>query len=226
MPRLLIVNADDFGLSPAVNAGIIAAHTGGIVTSTSLMVRRPGAEDAAQLAHQHPSLSVGLHLDDQGVDLNERATISSEFAAQLDRFRQLIGADPTHVDSHHHAHAREDRIAAFSELAAPLGVPLRHTGQVRYLGGFWGQTEEGATDLTRVSRESLLELIRTEVAQGLNEIGCHPALVTGDLVSSYLQERTTELETLTAPRLREQIEALGVELVSFARAQTSATPGL
>lgn len=226
MPRLLIVNADDFGLSRGVNAGIVDAHATGIVTSTSLMVDRPGAEDAAQLSHQHPALSVGLHFDDQGVDLDDRAQIPRAFAAQLERFRQLVGAEPTHVDSHHHSHAPPDRITLFSELVAPLGVPLRHAGRVRYLGGYWGQSERGATDLSRVSREALLELIQTEVGDGLNELGCHPARVTGDFASSYLEERATELATLTAPGLRDQIEALGVELASFAQAQPSAAPGL
>jgi predicted glycoside hydrolase/deacetylase ChbG (UPF0249 family) len=226
MPRLLIVNADDFGLSRGVNAGILDAHTTGIVTSTSLMVDRAGAEDAAELARQHRALSVGLHFDDQGVMLEERAAIASAFAAQLERFRKLIGAEPTHVDSHHHSHAHRDRIATFSELVAPLGVPLRHTGRVRYLGGFWGQSRQGATDLSQIGAESLLEMIRTGVSDGLTEIGCHPARLTGDLTSSYLEERATELETLTVPGLREQIEALGVELVSFARTEASPTPSL
>ena len=215
MPRLLIVNADDFGLSRGVNAGIIDAHTTGIVTSTSLMVDRAAAEEAAELALRHRALSVGLHFDDHGASLDERAAISSAFAAQLERFRQLMGAEPTHIDSHHHAHAQEHRIAVFSELVAPLGVPLRHAGPVRYYGGFWGQTPEGATDLSRIGRESLLEMIRTEVADGFTEIGCHPAQVTGDFASSYLAERATELQTLTAPGLREEVEALGVELVSL-----------
>jgi predicted glycoside hydrolase/deacetylase ChbG (UPF0249 family) len=190
------------------------------------MVDRPGAEGAAQLSYQHPALSVGLHFDDQGVDPDDRAQIARAFAAQLERFRRLIGAEPTHVDSHHHSHAQQDRISLFSELVAPLGVPLRHAGRVRYLGGYWGQSARGATDLSQISRESLLELISSEVADGLNEIGCHPARLTGDFASSYLEERATELETLTAPGLREQIEALGVELVSFARAEASAAPGL
>jgi predicted glycoside hydrolase/deacetylase ChbG (UPF0249 family) len=230
MPRLLIVNADDFGLSAGVNAGIVEAHTGGVVTSTSLMVNRAGAEDAATLARQHPTLSVGLHFDDQGVDPDDRAAAEHAFRTQLERFRRLVGAAPTHVDSHHHAHARNGRLALFTELVAPLGVPLREDGRVRYLGGFWGQSETGATELSHVGREFLLEMIRTEVADGFTEIGCHPARLTGDFASSYLEERATELETLTAPGLRGEIEALGVALVSYRdwrpRERASAAPGL
>src|SRR5437899_5483213 len=61
--RYLIVNADDFGLSPGVNRGIIKAHEQGIVTSASLMVLMPAAAQAAAYAREHPSLSVGLHFD-------------------------------------------------------------------------------------------------------------------------------------------------------------------
>src|SRR5204863_697475 len=61
--RYLIVNADDFGLSPGVNRGIIEAHENGIVTSASLMVRWPAAQEAAAYALASPRLGLGLHLD-------------------------------------------------------------------------------------------------------------------------------------------------------------------
>src|SRR2546421_12651751 len=61
--KFLIVNADDFGLSPGVNRGIIKAHEQGIVTSASLMVRWPAAGAAAVYSREHPGLSIGLHVD-------------------------------------------------------------------------------------------------------------------------------------------------------------------
>jgi hopanoid biosynthesis associated protein HpnK len=60
--RRLIVAADDFGMSPGVNAGILRAHREGILSETSLMVRGAAAEEAVALATATPSLSVGLHL--------------------------------------------------------------------------------------------------------------------------------------------------------------------
>src|SRR5206468_8347237 len=59
----LIVNADDFGQSPGINAGVIRAHEDGVVTSASLMVRWDAAADAAAYARAHPQLGVGLHVD-------------------------------------------------------------------------------------------------------------------------------------------------------------------
>ena len=58
----LIVNADDFGISEAVNRGIVEAHDRGIVTSTSVMATAPKFEHALELARLRPSLAVGVHL--------------------------------------------------------------------------------------------------------------------------------------------------------------------
>lgn len=60
-PRLR-VNADDFGRSARVNAAIVKAHREGVLTSTSLMVGEPAADEAVALARDNPRLRVGLHL--------------------------------------------------------------------------------------------------------------------------------------------------------------------
>ena len=60
--KQLVLNADDFGLDPAINAAIVQAHSGGILTSASLMVAAPHAEEAIAFARAHPRLGVGVHL--------------------------------------------------------------------------------------------------------------------------------------------------------------------
>jgi hopanoid biosynthesis associated protein HpnK len=60
--KQLVVNADDLGLTPAVNRGVVRAFQSGIVTSTSLLVTGSAFEDAVALARQNPELDVGLHL--------------------------------------------------------------------------------------------------------------------------------------------------------------------
>ena len=60
--RRLIVNADDFGASTAVNQAVIRAHREGILTTASLMVNEPGFAEAVSLARENPRLGVGLHL--------------------------------------------------------------------------------------------------------------------------------------------------------------------
>lgn len=60
--RRLIVNADDFGCSAAINEAVIRGHRDGILTTASLMVNEPGFAEAVDLAKKHPKLGVGLHL--------------------------------------------------------------------------------------------------------------------------------------------------------------------
>ena len=60
--RRLILSADDFGLSEAVNEGIERAHREGVLTAASLMVAGPAAADAVARARANPGLRVGLHL--------------------------------------------------------------------------------------------------------------------------------------------------------------------
>lgn len=60
--RRLIVNADDFGRSPAINAAVARAHREGILTTASLMVNEPARDEAVALARDNPRLGVGLHL--------------------------------------------------------------------------------------------------------------------------------------------------------------------
>lgn len=58
----LIINADDFGRSREINRAIIRAHLEGVLTSASLMAAGDAADEAIDLARQHPTLAVGLHL--------------------------------------------------------------------------------------------------------------------------------------------------------------------
>ncbi|MDQ3724946.1 MAG: ChbG/HpnK family deacetylase [Actinomycetota bacterium] len=193
--RYLIVNADDLGMSDAVNDGIFQAHEHGIVTSASLMVGRPAASTAVAVLAEHPDLAVGLHLE-----------AGDDWWCQLERFRELVGRDPTHVDSHKHVHEAEPVTAVAEAMAAELGVPLRGR-EVRYEGGFYGRAA--------ISVEHLIELIEA-LPPGWTEIGCHPA--AGPVPSSsYDAERQIELATLRDPRVKNLLDVTGVRLCSFAQ---------
>jgi predicted glycoside hydrolase/deacetylase ChbG (UPF0249 family) len=66
--RLLIVNADDYGLTPGVSRGILRAHREGIVTSTSVLALAPAFNSTAAWLGDVPSLGVGVHLAAVGED--------------------------------------------------------------------------------------------------------------------------------------------------------------
>jgi predicted glycoside hydrolase/deacetylase ChbG (UPF0249 family) len=226
---LLIVNADDLGLSEAVNVGVFAAHTGGIVTSASLMVRQGAAPAAAAGAARHPELAVGLHIDlgewsyrdgewtlaySHCDELDDPVQVERECRAQLERFRALLGRDPTHLDSHQHVHESGPAKGVAEALAAELGVPLRNR-TIRYEGGFYGQSGKGEPFPAGITPAQLIQLIRL-LPPGWTEIGCHPA--AGPVpTSSYDAERQVELESLCDPAVKDALGEAAVELRSFAQ---------
>jgi len=218
--KSLIVNADDFGVSTGVNRGILEAHVRGIVTSTSLMVNRPAAAEAVTISRDHPNLGIGLHWDGGGegapeLDLDDVPFVRDEFRRQLERFYQLVGRMPTHVDSESHAHRHRHLMPVFQELVQPLGVPLRHDGRVRFVGRFYAQWYLFVTNLKYVSVPVLQTMLR-EVQDGWTEISCHPGYVSSDHESIYNVEREAEVRTLTDLRIRQTIGECGIELRSYA----------
>ena len=221
--RLLIVNADDFGYSRGVNRGIVEAHEHGIVTSTSLMVNRAAAADAVEHAREHPELAVGLHVELRRLQRRWSALWSSkrlqrlierDIAGQLDRFRALMGGDPTHLDSHHHRHRDPLLRPIFESVARLLGVPLRHLDPgIRFCGEFYGHDGEGRPDPASITPAALVAVLEA-LPSGVTELGCHPGYAEG-LYQWYRDERVQEVQTLCDPTVRAAIDRLGVELVSF-----------
>ena len=227
--RYLIVNADDFGESAGINEGVFAAHEHGIVTSASLMVRWPDALAAVAYAKEHPDLSLGIHLDFgewayrnetwvpvyEVVPDGDIAAVAEEVTRQLESFRQLVGADPTHIDSHQHVHREEPIRSLLVDVAHSLAVPLRdYSSEVQYCGYFYGQTAEGSPLPKFISVEGLLDILR-ELPPGITELGCHPGI--GDELpdTMYRSERSKEVEVLCDPQIRAAIIDMGVDLCSF-----------
>ncbi|MGA8940689.1 MAG: ChbG/HpnK family deacetylase [Acidobacteriaceae bacterium] len=62
MPARLILNADDFGLTPGINRAIAELHAAGALTSATLMASGSAFDDAVRIALAHPTLGVGCHI--------------------------------------------------------------------------------------------------------------------------------------------------------------------
>ena len=144
--RKLVVNADDFGRSSAINQGIIEAHEKGIVTSASLMTKRGAFEEAVELARRHPRLGIGLHLDlDSFFEVQHgtgrllgyldpalpMSAIVEETERQI-RQAQATGLPILHLDGHHHVHLRPELFAAVAALTIKCKIPV-----IRYFRGFY-----------------------------------------------------------------------------------------
>ncbi|MGI9022501.1 MAG: ChbG/HpnK family deacetylase [Acidimicrobiales bacterium] len=68
MSALLIVNADDYGLTERISSGIMRGHRDGIVTSTSVLALGPAYPKVAPWLADVPTLGLGVHLAAVGED--------------------------------------------------------------------------------------------------------------------------------------------------------------
>lgn len=146
----IIFNGDDFGITKACNYAIIDCYKHGVLRSTSMMMNMPGVEHAISLMEKYPALSVGIHLtltagypltqglktivkedgsfnkgilkNADGVDLNE---IKTEIYAQFNRFVELCGKLPTHINSHHGIEMIPGAEKIQLELANEYHLPIR-----------------------------------------------------------------------------------------------------
>jgi predicted glycoside hydrolase/deacetylase ChbG (UPF0249 family) len=217
--KYLIVNGDDFGASAGINRAIMEAHGHGILTSTSLMVTMPWAEQAALMSRTMLNLSVGLHvhLADKGRDAERRsfAGCAAQLWRQLRRFKELLGRLPAHLDSHHNIHHIPKLLPYFLDLAQEDHLPLRRYSPVRYFAQFYGQWD-GETHLEQISVESLQRMLRTQIHAGITELSCHPGYCDRATDTGYVVEREAELRTLCDLRIRQVLAEQQIRLISFA----------
>ncbi|MDN8600038.1 chitin disaccharide deacetylase [Citrobacter sp. S2-9] len=249
MERLLIVNADDFGLSKGQNYGIVDSFRHGVVTSTTALVNGDAIDHAVQLSREVPELAVGMHFvltlgkpltqmpglardgrlgkwiwqmaEEDELPLDE---ISHELECQYQRFIELFGKAPTHLDSHHHVHMFPQIFPRVAHFAAQQGVALRIDRQtvfkdtdlpmvLRSPQGFSSEFYGEA-----ISESLFLQVLDASAGRGESslEVMCHPAFVDNTLrQSAYCYPRLTELDVLTSPSLKNAIAERGYRLGSF-----------
>ncbi len=273
----LVVNADDLGLHPALDAGILRAHREGIVTSATVLVRGPSAGEAVPRARAQ-GLSLGVHLalssrlppaapashvptvapggrlrpswaDFARAWLTgqvRREEVERELAAQVLRAREL-GAEVDHLDAHQHLHLLPGIRPLVEALALREGLPLRWPDRLpraswlrapgpavktslltllaraapRPLEGVRRVSAGGVFEAGQLTESALLALLEA-LPPGDFELGCHPGEgrphVPEDPEWTYGWQ--SELEALTSPRVRARVEALGVELTTYAALAT------
>jgi hopanoid biosynthesis associated protein HpnK len=128
--KRLIVNADDFGLSPEVNAGIIRAHRDGILRSASLMVAEPAARAAADMARDNPALDVGLHaVVCRGRSLLDASRLGAAVSASGEFIDSPVGAGMRYFFD------RSLRAAMTDELRAQVERHLELVGYLNHIDG-------------------------------------------------------------------------------------------
>ncbi|WP_125706006.1 ChbG/HpnK family deacetylase [Lacticaseibacillus daqingensis] len=236
----LIINGDDFGYDRGINLGIIDAFRMGVLTSTTLMVTMPGTEDAVKLKEQYPDLGVGLHLNlslgrpmttgktlvsasgdmikprqlpaDHHYDLNE---LREEVHAQYQRYLDLVGEKPDHIDSHLFSTDEVPEIKqAAIELAEEVDLPLRHhrIGKYSPVTFISHHTYDLAPDLDYIY-DRFEDITQSEYV----EIMTHPGYVDQYLLdhSSYNTQRAGELDFLTGQTFGDFLRDQNVDLITY-----------
>ncbi len=133
--KRLIVNADDFGFTHDVNAGIVECHKNGILTATTLMANGEAFEDAVRLARENPSLDIGVHVvlvggpgqpesvaGLMGQLAGGRVDLSGEMRRQVETIL-AAGLSPTHLDTHKHTHLAPPVLKALVGISKEFGIP-------------------------------------------------------------------------------------------------------
>lgn len=132
--KRLVINADDFGLTPAVNRGIWEAHEAGCVTSASLLVNLPGFDDAVQRARGAPALGIGLHVNlTAGAPVAGADAVPTLCDPQTGRFRSLRHLVARSLSGRI---APEDVMRECSAQIARLrdtGLPITHVDSHRHV---------------------------------------------------------------------------------------------
>ena len=227
----LIINADDFGLSEAVNYGIISSYKSGVVRSTSTMANMPGFEHAMELLKENENLGCGVHMtlscykpvllnlktivDENGyfirritnevienMDLDE---IYEEFCAQIEKVRAKT--DITHLDSHHHVHTLQKLRPVIERILEKYGLPIR--------GGFeYDFNYSKIIPLIdtfygdNVSEDYFMKKVDYLKEYEIADIMCHPAYIDDFLMktTSYSMARINEHKILTSKNTKDFIQ--------------------
>jgi chitin disaccharide deacetylase len=245
MTRLLIVNADDFGLTAGVSAGILAAHRHGIVTSTTAIVNREIPPDQVGAALDS-GIGIGLHVNltlgppltralslvdgsgrfvrdvHQAAGRADPGDVDREIAAQVERFEKLFRRRPTHLDSHHHVGMYSPVREIVLRWAAHLGVPVRSQGPLaRHMARAAGLATpdhffgDSGPGPYWTPERTLAHLRR--LPAGVSEFMTHPGFCDDELAySRYGRQREAELVGLGAAA-RAAAGALGIGLCDFRR---------
>ncbi|MDP4152169.1 MAG: ChbG/HpnK family deacetylase [Bacillota bacterium] len=161
----VIITADDYGMSPAVNKAIEACAKSGAVTSTNVMVNLGYYESAAELKNKYRGISIGIHFclttgkallphreiptltEDDGSfftlsELNARLKRGS--VDKKDAVKELtaqydrfreVVGQPDYWCSHEHVHVAPGLFYTISELSQHFCISAMRNNRKIFVGG-------------------------------------------------------------------------------------------
>ena len=191
--KLLIVHADDVGMTHAVNAATIKALESGGVNSASIMVPCPWFPEIADYAKAHPEVDFGLHL----TLTSERVYYRWGPVAPRDRVASLVDengyfwhdwAPATHIEPKE----AELELRAQIERAYAMGIRPTHLDSHQYR--LYNNGKELFEALLRVAHEKKLPfvVVREWVAE-------HPYLESSLSAGDIVIDHTVTIEPSVRP---------------------------
>ncbi len=217
MTRYLIVNADDFGRTRGVSAGIIQAHQRGIVTSATAMMNFKGAAQDLHLAEtETPKLGLGVHLvftagrpllptewvaslvDEHGHFLSQEAIqadptrinqdeLRSELKSQVTAFKNAMNRLPDHLDAHHFVHVHPHLFQIYLEVAEVFKLPARLP--IPRPGGSLDQLPSIAGKAPLAAAQQMMEI-------DWELLAAHPITSTDQFIASFYDQQATSAQLL------------------------------
>jgi predicted glycoside hydrolase/deacetylase ChbG (UPF0249 family) len=160
--RVLIVNADDYGLTPAVSRGILRAHRDGIVTSTSVLAIAPGFKASAPALRDTPGIGVGAHLAAVGEDppllsAREVPTLVDEKGRLATSWRQFV---PRMAAGRIDVEDLRREFAAQITCAQEAGLTLGHVDTHQHLH-LWPKVGAVVMDVAEAAGITALRIVRS-----------------------------------------------------------------
>jgi predicted glycoside hydrolase/deacetylase ChbG (UPF0249 family) len=164
-----------------------------------------------------------------GNRLPDKEEVKRECEAQLERFHELTGRYPVHIEGHSILHPSV--IQAFSEIAAERGMHymcMDGRPQSGFLdvseafeapiAGLW--TEYSKTGLTMPMMKKILSYYAGN-DHSVNVLHSHPGYVDAYIMdnSSLVLPRCRDLQTLCDPEIRAHLHTVGLILTDFDHVQ-------
>ncbi len=198
-PKLLIT-ADDYGMSPRFNQGILAAAHAGLITGISVMIKRKYIRKMDLLRLNIP---LGLHLELE-------VTFSSyrEITSQIKRFKKRFGRLPAYLDGHRHRHIIPENIERVIRAAKHYGLPVRSRLPTdrALLKRNCIQTPENFISWHPNRLPLLAERLHKSRVFPISELVVHPGYSDKQCSYTYNQEREAELAFLQSPSFHQLIQ--------------------
>lgn len=238
----LIINADDFGLRPGVDRGIMQLLLQGAVQSVSVMVNQSSSREAMAFIRNHPEFGAGLHLDldsyfYEGGFCTDRQgkflvpelffdnpvlleRIARDLDEQISLFYSGTGRMPDHLDGHHHVHLFPAVLQMVVPAMTAAGIPA-----IRFIKSFYSLSSERAAcmELLEQNRIAFAEKLVIGAVLPPDSSACSAEILVHPAADEPEEEtwRIEHYRVLQSYDFRSALESGNYRLIRFSELECS-----